>query len=123
MSKQLFSRKGIVYLDRTDYGDWFIMGAGALADEDARALADAIYNELGLGWIPYPENRPQIFDGHYECFEVTIKDWRVTEDKYFVWRAWYKNGIFDNGQFGGPMDEHVVAYRPLSAPYQPKSEE
>lgn len=25
----------------------------------AKVLADAIYAELGLGWLPYPENKPE----------------------------------------------------------------
>jgi hypothetical protein len=91
-----------------------------LNEDELRALADAIYADLGLEWLPYPEHRPEEFEGHYECYEVTIKDWRETKNKYFVWPAWFKNGQFENGQFGGPIDEHVIAYRPLSAPYQPE---
>ena len=43
--------------------------------DEAHALADAIYAELGLGWLPYPENKPSIKDGGDVLCTMCDKDY------------------------------------------------
>ena len=85
-------------------------------NEQARALADAIYTELGLGWMPYPENVPEtdkyylvtvddVFNGIY----VDAAQYIPAEDAWYSWDGIIKK---EDGN-------EVVAYRELSAPYQP----
>ena len=109
MSKHLFSRKGIVYLDRIDYGDWFIMGAGALADEDVIALADSIYQELGLGWID---------------IDNAEKHHTVVGDRYDVTKVWLDGSLHQTTLIFHSVEEwkrkHVVAFRVYKPYPQPK---
>lgn len=49
------ARPNVFYFDVRDY----------VSSDDARALADAIYNDLGLGWLPYPENEPETDSDYY----------------------------------------------------------
>ena len=80
------------------------------------ALADAIYKELGLGWLPFPENVPEEAKD-YIVYTVNIKkagqvfyaQWSATKD------AWLS-------PFGGPMEDEyckVIAYMEIPT-YQPE---
>jgi hypothetical protein len=90
-----------------------------LEDDEARALADAIYNELGLGWKPYPENTPEGVDKYY--------DTTVTNDvARWVEKSYYFNGVFgfiETYNFVPYKNIRVIAYRERPKPYQPESEE
>ena len=97
-----------------DFGAHAILGEYDPAE--ARALADAIYAELGLGWMPYPENVPEtdkyylvtiddVFNGIY----VDAAQYIPAEDAWYSWDGIIKK---EDGN-------EVVAYRELSAPYQP----
>lgn len=55
-----------------DFGAHAILGEYDPAE--ARALADAIYKELGLGWLPYPENVPEEEDCEEEYLCV-VEHW------------------------------------------------
>ena len=94
-----------------DFGSHPILGEYDPAE--ARALADAIYKELGLGWLPYPENKP-------EKDYIYIVTFRL-KGTLFEEAAIYKNGTWSD-MLGGIPNEDVVAYR-NQQPYQPESEE
>lgn len=76
-------------------------------NEQARALADAIYKELGLGWLPYPENKPEDAKEYFiytknikKASQVFYAQWSVTKD------AWLS-------PFGGLIEDEyckVIAY-------------
>jgi hypothetical protein len=63
--------KSVVFIDRilriikNDNDDWWVTGEGMFGSKEAKEIADAIYKELGLGWLPYPENRPETDDDYY----------------------------------------------------------
>ena len=85
-------------------------------DETARALADAIYKELGLGWLPYPENIPPLA-GYYFITMVNINDEPST---FYAKYSFYKNAWLS--PFGGLMDDEfykTVAFMEIPTPYQP----
>jgi hypothetical protein len=62
---------------------------GWLDAEQALALADAIYEAEGYGWLPYPENKPE----ELGLYEVTILEGnkRVENDTWdghgWTWRG------------------------------------
>jgi len=96
--------------------------APRIDNETALALAEAILEDLGLGWKPYPENTPDT-KGEYD---VTFYD--QVDDVYWVSKArWdiYKdnNWSLTNNEHGyAELTLHpinIIAYRALSAPYQP----
>ena len=81
--------------------------------EQARALANAIYAELGLGWFPYPENRP----GDSFIFDVAL----ISDERYIptVSARYFEDS---DDWYSYEMHEYitkiVVAYR-VPTPYQP----
>jgi len=90
--------------------------ARSASDEERLALADAIYADLGLGWKPYPENRPPNESKDY--FVVVL-----SADKTTVFYAhWSKIKSAWLSPFGGLMEEwhdKVIAYMEIP-PYQPE---
>lgn len=94
-----------------DFGAHAILGEYDPAE--ARALADAIYKELGLGWLPYPENVPETNGVYIITFKL--------KGKLYEEAATYKNGTWSD-MLGGIPNEDIVAYRKPS-PCQPESEE
>ena len=95
---------------------------GEYDPKEARALADAIYNDLGLGWKAYPENRPK----YDECLQGY---WVVTKDAFGIegydWVDW--DSLL--GCFLVDDDVKVIAFHPLPhypssrAPYQSETED
>ena len=82
---------GILRVSKNDIGgfDFLIDGNGKgmandLSPYEIRALADAIYKELGLGWKAYPEHIP-------------------TEDKYYLIK------VSGNGGGGDWSESFLVA--------------
>ena len=73
--------------------------------DDALALANAILDDMGLGWKPYPENKPEV-SGWYL---VQITDWSVPTINY-----WRKDERWKHDY------NRIEAFRPLPAPYQPE---
>ena len=100
------ARPNVFYFDVRDY----------VSSDDARALADAIYNELGLGWLPYPENKPEDAKEYFiytknikKASQVFYAQWSVTKD------AWLS-------PFGGLIEDEyckVIAYMEIPT-YQPE---
>ena len=101
MSKRLFTRTNVCQLQRTDNGDWDIQANGLLADGDALELADVIYNELGQGWKPYPENTPQ--DGKIYLVTFGLDGWVDVAAAEFDGEGWYS-------RFNGDLVEGVTAF-------------
>lgn len=90
-----------------DFGSHPVLGE--YDPDEARALADAIYNELGLGWLPWSneDNEPD-FDMLYD---VTFTNWEgELATKTLVYQAdlW--------------KTMRVIAYRERPKPYQPESD-
>ena len=88
--------KNLFFVERDDEGIYFdkqgksrsidlVKGMSELRNEitpiEARALADAIYNDLGLGWLPYPENEPED-TGIYSAYFITTSKGVVDTDYY-----------------------------------------
>lgn len=80
-------------------------------NDEARALADAIYAELGLGWLPYPENKPKK-NGWYW---LTIENENGLCLKYAKWTG--RVGFTD--EVGWEVQDIIHAYRPHFDVYQP----
>ena len=80
--------------------------------EGLRALADAIYKDLGLGWKKYPENQPE--PGWYM---VTVQMFGVCQE----FRAFY-HGSGDWVDNEETPFRYVIAYR-SPAPYHPDDKE
>lgn len=98
-----------------DFGAHAILGEYDPAE--ARALADAIYKDLGLGWLPYPENIPPLA-GYYFITMVNINDEPST---FYAKYSFYKNAWLS--PFGGLMDDEfykTVAFMEIPTPYQPE---
>ena len=58
------SGDGNLELLKFDNGDMIFMFHDIVDDfvvdpKEQKQVADAIYAELGLGWLPYPENKPE----------------------------------------------------------------
>ena len=79
------------------------------SDDDLRAIADSIYDRLGLGWLPYPENVPEK-GGKYKITALTLS----TKPEPFVTFA-----NFVNSENRFDTLHKVVAYAEADAPYQP----
>ena len=123
--------KNLFFVERDDEGIYFdkqgksrsidlVKGMSELRNEitpiEARALADAIYNDLGLGWLPYPENIPPLA-GYYFITMVNINDGPST---FYAKYSFYKNAW--PSPFGGLMDDEfykTVAFMEIPTPYQP----
>ena len=109
----------IIRVDNNGFCEYEFSGSqGSLfaIPSEAKEIADAIYTELGLGWLPYPENVPEtdkyylvtiddVFNGLY----VDAAQYIPAEDAWYSWDGIIKK---EDGN-------EVVAYRELSAPYQP----
>lgn len=108
-------------VDRTNEKKYVITSYDMGGDEisklitplEALELADALYDELGLGWLPYPENVPETNGVYIITFKL--------KGKLYEEAATYKNGTWSD-MLGGIPNEDIVAYRKPS-PYQPESEE
>ena len=123
--------KNLFFVERDDEGIYFdkqgksrsidlVKGMSELRNEitpiEARALADAIYNDLGLGWLPYPENKPEDAKEYFiytknikKASQVFYAQWSVTKD------AWLS-------PFGGLIEDEyckVIAYMEIPT-YQPE---
>jgi hypothetical protein len=85
-------------------------GTYPLNAEEARALADAIYAELGLGWLPYP-NKDNTPDPGM-LYDITYINW---EDKPTTKPLGYQPELWKTMR--------VIAYRERPKPYQPEREE
>ena len=85
------------------------------SDEERLAIANAIYKDLGLGWLPYPENKP---NESKDYFIVTLYD---NKTKVF-YAQWSKTKDTWLSPFGGLMEDEyckVIAYMEIP-PYQPE---
>ena len=93
------ARPNVFYFDVRDY----------VSSDDARALADAIYKELGLGWKKYPQNTPE--DKEYFVRVESIRD-RTTTVFYATYMS--RRNVWLS-PFGGLLieaseDERVVEF-------------
>ena len=64
------SGDGNLELLKFDNGDMIFMFHDIVDDfvvdpKEQKQVADAIYAELGLGWLPYPENKPETDSDYY----------------------------------------------------------
>jgi hypothetical protein len=87
-------------------------------EEGMLEMVEAVLDELGLGWLPYPENKPK--EG--EVYEVTLDLSHVEKWHYeSVFMAYFLNGDWmdDNDE---PLEWSVLAFR-KPIPYQPKEGE
>ena len=103
-------------LIRGDNNDYLLYSAKD--DEDifgfdnifAESLALALLDDLGKGWKPYPENRPD-----YGLYTVTLDDGQVIPATYVPAQNKWHDGIIYNS-----LPLKVTAYSELPAPYQPR---
>lgn len=90
-----------------DYEDGFFR---EVAIEHLKSLADAIYAELGLGWLPYPENKPEK-DGEY------LIAWKMNNGEIFQEAAEYSVGL-ESWFIESIIEDLIIAfYNPT--PYHP----
>ena len=88
-------------------------------DETAHALADAIYAELGLGWLPYPENRPSIKDRGDVLCTMCEKDYEEDTWLAILCYAPDKDAFSDeDGTYTSDTPIRVLAISNVQ-PYQP----
>ena len=102
--KNIIGNLVVIRSEDKDGNRGFAFNCQPIIDDDtARALADAIYNDLGLGWLPYPENKPE----DKEYFITTI-DPTEKEPKHITFYATYSTKMQTwLSPFGGLMeDEH-----------------
>ena len=109
----------IIRVDNNGFCEYEFSGSqGSLfaIPSEAKEIADAIYTELGLGWLPYPENKPEEAKDYF-VYTVNIKktgqvfyaQWSATKD------AWLS-------PFGGLIEDEyckVIAYMEIPT-YQPE---
>lgn len=94
---------------KKSYGPYFFStnkDSFIVSSDDTKQIADAIYTELGLGWLPYPENKPEHQGDYYIQFKMgghMIAEWDEAREEF-------TNGVL-------PCD--AIAYRELPAPYNP----
>ena len=81
-----------------------------ISNESAESLALALLDDLGKGWKPYPENKPD-----YGLYTVTLDDGQVIPATYVPAQNKWHDGIIYNN-----LPLKVTAYSELPAPYQPR---
>ena len=87
--------------------------------EGLRALADAIYAELGLGWLPYPENKPSIKDRGDVLCTMCEKDYEEDTWLAILYYAPDKDAFSDeDGTYTSDTPIRVLAISNVQ-PYQP----
>lgn len=80
--KNIIGNLVVIRSEDKDGNRGFAFNCQPIIDDDtARALADAIYNDLGLGWLPYPENKPED-TGLYSIYFITTSKGVVDTDYY-----------------------------------------
>lgn len=85
-----------------------------LSRGELREMADAIYAELGLGWLPYPKNKPKESD-EFEVTALNQDAMKFVDMGFYATKdeKWYR-------AYAGNMEFYkVIAYRVKSTPYQP----
>ena len=104
-----------VLLHSTGYIEFSgFFSAGALVKNgDALDLADTIIENVGDkndGWLPYPENTPDMNDEFYI----------VTTNKGLVNPAFYSNNSFHYAlqDSDHSINHDVIAFQPMPDPYQ-----
>ena len=88
-------------------------------EEVITALANYILDDMGYGWLPYPENVPE----ETGVYEITRKkDWFSPDYEPETWTdvAVWDNDVQDWFEYDGDKTITVLAFRPLPAPYQPE---
>ena len=91
-------------------------GRAMLSREELKEMADAIYAELGLGWLPYPENKPPLA-GYYFVSMVNVDGEPST---FYAKYSFSKNTWLS--PFGGLMEDEfykAIAFMEIPTPYQP----
>jgi hypothetical protein len=89
--------------------DYKVNAKGYITKDDLRSFYEAVGKELGLGWLPYPENRPGNSEGYYF---VTVPD---ENGKMFITNGYWT----DEGGWYGWGDNVVAFYYKPDKPYQP----
>lgn len=82
----------------------------------AESLANAMLDDLGKGWKPYPENKPtaSLF------YEVTVLDDGIPVTTSAFWNG--SSERFDDGCWSATEIENVIAFKEQSAPFQPEEQ-
>ena len=83
-----------------------------LSGDEAESLAIALLDDLGKGWKPYPENKPD-----YGLYTVTLDDGQVIPATYVPAQNKWHDGIIYNS-----LPLKVIAYCELPAPFQPEEQ-
>ena len=111
------SDDGNLELLKFDDGDMIFMFHDIVDDfvvdpKEQKQVADALYQELGLGWLPYPENKPED-DGQYWITYKTPRMGAVTIiGGWFAGQWHFQDEVSINDSF-------VLAYQLSPSPYQP----
>ena len=80
--------------------------------DEAESLALALLDDLGKGWKPYPENKPD-----FGMYNVTPDDGQVMPATYVPAQNKWHDGIIYNS-----LPLKVIAYCELPAPFQPEEQ-
>lgn len=102
--------QGGVFCVETEYLDGkkiYVFDDGWITADQALIVANAILDDLGLGWKSYPDNRPDS-DIIMQGFEVTVHP-EGNEGGYVTHAKWeWDHWSLDN----------VIAFRPLPQPHK-----